>query len=69
MAGFRKVLVAAQVRLSLLLPVAAGLFVRSLANLHSLDPGFAPPTRSGALLIPGCALTAVSAYDHAILTA
>jgi predicted permease len=37
---FRKGLVVAQVALSLLLIVGAGLFARSLANLRALDPGF-----------------------------
>jgi predicted permease len=36
----RKVLVTAQVSLSLLLLIGAILFVRSLSNLHGLDPGF-----------------------------
>src|SRR5579864_5395403 len=37
----RKGLVTAQVTLSLLLLIGAGLFIRSLRNLHELGPGFA----------------------------
>ncbi len=39
-AGLRKTLVVAQVALSLLLLIAAGLFLRSLKNLSNLGPGF-----------------------------
>jgi putative ABC transport system permease protein len=39
-ARMRKSLVVAQVSVSLLLLIASSLFVRSLANLHQLNPGF-----------------------------
>ncbi|HUJ50356.1 MAG TPA: ABC transporter permease [Bryobacteraceae bacterium] len=54
--GIRKTLVVAQVTLSLLLLIGAGLFIRSLSNLKDLDPGFQvgnllefqiDPTKSG----------------------
>jgi len=38
--GLRKSLVVAQVTISLLLLIGAGLFIRSLQNLKTLDPGF-----------------------------
>lgn len=38
--GLRKILVASQVTLSLLLLIGAGMFARSLANLRNLNPGF-----------------------------
>src|SRR6266581_284984 len=52
--GLRKSLVVAQVALSLLLLllVGAGLFVRSLANLRNLGPGFSPEKLVGFQIDP-----------------
>ncbi len=44
----RRILVVAQVAISLLLLIGAGLFVRSLSNLQNLDPGF---VRESVLLV------------------
>ncbi len=54
----RKVLVAAQVALSLLLLIGAGLFIRSLQNLRNLGPGFASEGLIGFNLDPS-----LNAYD------
>jgi predicted permease len=72
--GVRKGLVAAQVALAVVLVVTAGLFVRSLAGLETLDPGFhnysvlafsldAPRSYSAAARasLPGRSLDRVSA--------
>jgi predicted permease len=48
----RKGLVVVQVTLSLLLLVGAGLFVRSLANLRNLGPGFSPEKLVGFQIDP-----------------
>ena len=48
----RKALVIAQVTLSLILLVGAGLFIRSLANLRNLGPGFAPERLVGFNIDP-----------------
>ncbi len=46
--GLRRALVVAQVAISLLLLIGAGLFIRSLTNLRLLDPGF---RRESVLLV------------------
>lgn len=48
----RKLLVALQVTLSLLLLIGAGLFIRTLNNLRDLGPGFAPERLVGFNLDP-----------------
>jgi predicted permease len=50
--GLRKTLVAAQVTLSLLLLIGAGLFIRSLSNLKDLDPGFRTANLIGFAMDP-----------------
>jgi predicted permease len=50
--GLRKILVAAQVALSLLLLIGAGLFIRSLSNLKGLDPGFRTANLIGFAIDP-----------------
>jgi predicted permease len=48
----RKILVSAQVTLSLLLLIGAGLFLRTLNNLRDLGPGFSPERLVGFNLDP-----------------
>ena len=58
--GFRKGLVAAQVTLSLLLLIGAGLFIHSLRNLKNLGPGFPTESLLAFSLDPG-----LNGYDTA----
>jgi predicted permease len=58
--GLRKALVAAQVGLSLLLLIGAGLFVRTLANLRDLGPGFSTERLIGFEIDP-----TLNGYDNA----
>ena len=51
----RKTLVAAQVALSLLLLIGAGLFVRSLSNLRTVNPGFQTGNLIQFVVSPGSA--------------
>jgi hypothetical protein len=51
--GLRNVLVMAQVALSLVTLVGAGLFLRSLQNAQRTDPGFETATSSSALSTSG----------------
>ncbi|MGI8961074.1 MAG: ABC transporter permease [Bryobacteraceae bacterium] len=50
--ALRKVLVTAQVTLSLLLLIGAGLFLRTLTNLRNLGPGFSPERLIGFNIDP-----------------
>ncbi|MGA8027544.1 MAG: ABC transporter permease [Bryobacteraceae bacterium] len=50
--GLRKVLVTAQITLSLLLLIGAGLFLRTLTNLRNLGPGFSAERLVGFNLDP-----------------
>ena len=56
---FRKILVAGQVALSLLLLIGAGLFLRSLRNLKMIDPGFRPDHLISFTIDP-----ALNGYDN-----
>ena len=56
----RKALVVAQVALSLLLLIGAGLFVRSLRNLKNLNAGFRPDNTLVADIDPAATATKVS---------
>lgn len=50
--ALRKLLVTAQVTLSLLLLIGAGLFLRTLTNLRNLGPGFSPERLIGFSIDP-----------------
>jgi predicted permease len=62
--GFRRVVVGAQIGLSLLLLVGAGLFVRTLRELRSFDVGFKTDHLVGFMLAPRLA-----GYDPARIAA
>jgi len=64
MIGFRRIVVGAQVGLSLLLLVGAGLFVRTMQQLQSFDVGFKTDHIVGFALAPRLA-----GYDTARITA
>jgi predicted permease len=60
---FRRTCVALQIGFSLLLMVGAGLFVRTIQNLHNVDPGFATDHLLTFNLAPG-----MSGYASAAVT-
>ncbi len=69
---FRRILVGAQVALSLLLLIGAGLFVRTLRNLQSVNLGFTPDHLVGFNVNPrlaGYQPDQVNALNQRILTA
>ena len=65
---FRKTLVAAQVALSLLLLIGAGLFIRSLGNLRLIDPGFKTGNLIQFNLSPRSAGSRSQAYPSVLRT-
>jgi predicted permease len=69
---FRRTCVALQIGFSLLLIVAAGLFVRTIQNLHNVDAGFATDHLLAFNLAPemaGCAPAAIVPVEQRILDA
>jgi putative ABC transport system permease protein len=69
---FRRTCVALQIGFSLLLIVAAGLFVRTIQNLHNVDPGFATDHLLAFNLNPqmaGYAPATVSPVEQRVLDA
>ena len=69
---FRRVLVSTQIALSLLLLIGAGLFVRTLRNLQSVDLGFTPDHLLGFNVNPrlaGYQPDQVTALNQRVLTA
>ena len=70
--GFRRTCVALQIGFSLLLIVGAGLFARTIRNLHNVDPGFATDHILAFTLNPqmaGYAPSAVTNVENHVIDA